>query len=148
MSNRQRLRTFLRNHRGRTSPAWRQQIVDRARDGARWPNPWQIAKMLDLDVRLVASPGLKCATAGSTVYLGQHADSRVLGHRLATAIAQHLLELTSARWSRDDVYLLAFELLMPSASVRETDPRELARSQPHAVPALVETWAEYVASSA
>jgi hypothetical protein len=148
MSNRQRLRTFLQNHRGRTSPAWRQQIVDRARDGARWPNPWQIAKMLGLDVRLVPSPGLKCATAGSVVYLGEHADSRVLGHRLATAIAQHLLELSSARWSRDDVYLLAFELLMPSASVRETDPRELVRCQPHAVPALVETWAEYVASSA
>ena len=104
--------------------------------------------MLGLQVKLVEGAGLKCATVGNQVYLGRHADSRVLGHRLATAIAQHLLELSNARWSRDDVYLLAFELLMPSASVRETSPGDLARCQPHAVPALVETWAEYVATGA
>lgn len=67
-----------------------------------------------------------------------------MGHRLVTAIAQHLLELSAATWNEHDVFLLAFELLMPSASVRATDPRELARCQPHAFPALVETWAEHV----
>lgn len=148
MSTRQRLKDFLKHHHGRTSAEWRRQIVDRARDGALWPNPWQIAKMLALDVRLVEGDALKCASVGSQIYLGQHPDPRVLGHRLATAIAQHLLELSNARWSRDDVYLLAFELLMPSSSVRGTDPSELARCQPHAVPALVETWAEHVASGA
>lgn len=122
--------------------------MDRARDGARWPNPWQIAEMLGLTVVMVESPGLKCAVVGNRVMLGKHPDARVMGHRLATATAQHLLELSNARWSRDDVYLLAFELLMPSASVRETNPLELSRCQPHVVPALVETWAEYVASDA
>ena len=148
MSTRQRLKEFLRHHRGRTSTAWRQQIVDRARDGERWPNPWRIAAMLGLDVRLVDQEGLKCATAGTRVYIGRHPDRRVIGHRLATAVAQHLLELSNARWSRDDVYLLAFELLMPSASVRGTPPKDLARCQPHVVPALVETWAEHLADGA
>ena len=147
MSTRKRVREFLRDHHGTTSAAWRQQLAARCCDGAAWPNPWQIAARLGLEVHLVSDEALRWAVAGPVLFLGAHADSRVMGHRLATAIAQYLLELSNADWSRDDVFLLAFELLMPSASVRATAPSELARCQPHAVPALVETWAEHLATA-
>jgi hypothetical protein len=107
-----------------------------------------MASVLGLEVRIVPPCAcLQFATVGTAIYLGAHDDARVLGQRVALAIAQHLLELSNARWSRDDIYLLAFELLMPSASVRATAPAELARCQPYAVAALVETWAEHVATA-
>lgn len=107
-----------------------------------------MAAELDLDVRLVDVPGLRYATRGSELWLERHEDSRVVCHRLATAIAQYLLELSNARWTISDVYLLAFELLVPSESVRGTDPGRLASCQPYAVPALVETLAEHASKSA
>jgi hypothetical protein len=147
MSTRARVRGFLQHNQGRTSVAWRRQIADRCCAGDPWPNPWQIAAALGLEVRLVVGDGFRFAAVGPVVYVGHHSDVRVIGHRVATAVAQHLLELSNAVWSRDDVFLLAFELLMPSASIRATAPAELARCQPHAVPALVETWAEHVAAA-
>lgn len=146
MSTRKRVREFLAERHGSTSAAWRQQLAERCSGGQPWPNPWQIAAELGLDVRRVADTALRWAVAGPVVFVGEHHDARVMGHRLATGIAQHLLDLSNAQWSRDDVYLLAFELLAPRASVRATAPAELARCQPHAVPALVETWAEHLAT--
>lgn len=147
MSTRASVREFLQHHHATTSAAWRSQIADRCRGSDAWPDPWQIAARLGLDVLLIDCAGFRFAPVGSVIYVGKDDDKRVMGHRIATAIAQHLLELSNAHWSRDDVFLLAFELLMPSASVRATAPSELARCQPHVFPALVETWAEHVSSA-
>jgi hypothetical protein len=148
MSTRQRLRDFLATHKGGTSAAWRRQLADRARQGAAWPNPWDIATSLGLRVRVLRVEGIRYGTNENEVVIGYHVDSRVMCHRLATAIAQHLLELSNARWATSDAYMLAFELLMPTESVARTPPDRLASCQPNAVPALVETWGEYVRRSA
>lgn len=147
MSTRARVREFLQSNHGSTSQEWRQQIAARCCAGDPWPNPWQLAKALGLDVHVVEHDGFRFAVSDTAVVVGA-SPPEALGHRVVTAIAQHLLELSNADWTLDDVFLLAFELLMPSASIRATDPSELASCQPYAAPALVETWAEHVGARA
>ena len=144
MSTRATVREFLATHPGRTSAVWRQSIADRCRGTERWPDPLQIAANLGLTVETTDVEGLRFAVVGAVLYVGVHPDPYAVRLRVANAIAQHLLELSNAEWTRDDVVLLAFMLLMPPDLVRASKPAELARC-PYAVPALIETWAEHSA---
>jgi hypothetical protein len=144
VSTRRRLREFLVSHEGRTSEEWRRQIAGRAREWVKWPDPWVIAHTLGVTVRVVPVSCLRYGTVDDEVWIGDHPDRRVLGHRLATALAQHLLKLSNASWTKHDEFLLAFELLMPTDSVLETPEDQLCACQPHAYPALVTTWAEHI----
>lgn len=123
-------------------------IATRARGGVDWPDPNDIAGRLGLTVRVLELDGIKYGTSGSAIVVGSHDDPRVVCHRLASAIAQHLLSLSAARWTTEDAYVLAFELLMPADAIRRTPPDDLRRCQPRVHPNLLSTWAEYVRETA